>query len=99
MAIVFPCSKCGATLRVRDESAGKRIRCGKCEAATVVPEPEEDERPVIEPTPATTAARRRARPNNAATEALKWRLIGAGIALFLIVGGIVGALISGGGKG
>ena len=36
MAIVVQCSGCGGRLRVRDEWAGKRVKCPKCSALTKV---------------------------------------------------------------
>lgn len=37
MPIRFPCPQCARTLRVKDELAGKRIRCPNCSSATTVP--------------------------------------------------------------
>ncbi len=36
MPIRFPCPHCARTLRVKDELAGKRIRCPNCSSATTV---------------------------------------------------------------
>lgn len=38
--IQFNCSKCGKTVRVGDEAAGKRGKCPQCSETLVVPEPE-----------------------------------------------------------
>ena len=45
MPIVFHCP-CGRRLRVRDENAGRRIRCPDCGEALRVPEAEEEVPPV-----------------------------------------------------
>jgi biopolymer transport protein ExbD len=37
VAIQFPCSKCGQTLRVEDRHAGKSVRCPKCGEITAAP--------------------------------------------------------------
>jgi hypothetical protein len=37
MAIEFRCEKCDKKLKVKDELAGKRIKCPGCQAATPVP--------------------------------------------------------------
>src|SRR5436309_15442867 len=38
MAIAFSCPKCDADIKVRDEMAGRRMRCANCGNATTVPE-------------------------------------------------------------
>ncbi|MFQ3652148.1 MAG: hypothetical protein SNJ75_17655, partial [Gemmataceae bacterium] len=38
MAIEFDCEQCGKSLRVRDDLAGKRIKCPACAAVIVVPQ-------------------------------------------------------------
>src|SRR5262245_8316928 len=49
MPITLPCN-CGRTLKLRDELAGKRIKCPSCEAILKVPEAEvETDFEVIEP--------------------------------------------------
>lgn len=40
MAIPFECTGCGKKLKVKDESAGKRIKCPECQAVLTVPKPE-----------------------------------------------------------
>ena len=42
MAITLPCS-CGKKLKMKDELAGKRIKCPACAAVLTVPEPEAEE--------------------------------------------------------
>ena len=42
MSIEASCLKCGASYRVKDEHAGKKFRCKKCQAAISVPLPEAD---------------------------------------------------------
>lgn len=39
MPIAVECTECSQTLRLRDELAGKRIRCPKCSAVVTVPGP------------------------------------------------------------
>ena len=56
MPITLRCS-CGKTLQVKDEYAGKRVRCPACSDALTVPVPEpqfevvEDEEPAPPPRP------------------------------------------------
>lgn len=61
MPIVFDCS-CGKTLRVGDETAGRRVKCPVCGAVRSVPKPNEaaNEEPqfeVVEDEPETPPAR------------------------------------------
>lgn len=42
MAIELTCPSCGGRLRVSDETAGKQIRCGRCQAVCRVPAPNLD---------------------------------------------------------
>lgn len=42
MAIAVTC-ECGRALRLKDELAGKKVRCPDCSATVVVPQPEPDE--------------------------------------------------------
>lgn len=37
MPVSFPCRACAATLKVKDELAGKRVKCPKCGQPTAVP--------------------------------------------------------------
>lgn len=39
MAIEFDCPACEATIRVKDEAAGKKGRCPKCKALLLIPDP------------------------------------------------------------
>ncbi len=39
MPIPFSCSECEKQLRVKDELAGKRIKCPECAAVVLVPNP------------------------------------------------------------
>ena len=41
MSISFACSECGRTLRVREEAAGRKLRCPACDQTTVVPSGEQ----------------------------------------------------------
>lgn len=43
MAIDTECKKCGETYRVKDELAGKKIRCKACSTVMLVPQLDEDE--------------------------------------------------------
>jgi len=60
MAIEFDCPACDATIRVKDDAAGKKGRCPKCKVLLLVPdpgpepedEPEEAPPPSIEQPPA-----------------------------------------------
>ncbi len=39
MAILISCGKCGKRYSVKDELAGKKIRCKECETLVAVPPP------------------------------------------------------------
>ncbi len=41
--IRFSCSNCGAAFKVKDEHAGKRVKCPKCATANTVPAADDDE--------------------------------------------------------
>lgn len=43
MAIQFECSDCGKSLRVKDEFAGKKLRCPECETVLKIPEADDGE--------------------------------------------------------
>src|SRR5438309_2729456 len=43
--IEFQCSECNRALRVRDDSAGKKVRCPQCQTVLVIPPPLEGGRP------------------------------------------------------
>lgn len=43
MPIPFECTGCGKKLKVKDDAAGKRIKCPDCQAVLTVPKPEVDE--------------------------------------------------------
>ncbi|HEX6986423.1 MAG TPA: MJ0042-type zinc finger domain-containing protein [Planctomycetaceae bacterium] len=49
MAIEFECPACDATIRVKDEAAGKKGRCPKCRTLLLVPDPGPDEEPAPAP--------------------------------------------------
>ena len=40
MAITAACPKCGKKSRFKDEAAGRRLKCPKCQQAVDVPEPD-----------------------------------------------------------
>ncbi len=40
MVIPFECTGCGKKLKIKQESAGKRIKCPECQAVLTVPKPE-----------------------------------------------------------
>jgi hypothetical protein len=52
MALAFSCPSCGGSRKVRDEFAGKRIRCPECEAVILVPSSAKARRPKPAPAPA-----------------------------------------------
>lgn len=43
MAISISCGKCGKRYSVKDELAGKKIRCKECETLVAVPTPDDDD--------------------------------------------------------
>src|SRR5206468_9602574 len=61
MPITFNCD-CGKTLRVKDELAGKRVRCPACNGVAAVPAAEPEFELVDDPPPPKPAARPAARP-------------------------------------
>jgi hypothetical protein len=56
MAIEFDCPACDATIRVRDDAAGKKGRCPKCRALLLVPEPEPEDDAGVSDAPEPPAA-------------------------------------------
>src|SRR5688572_19816201 len=42
MAIEFECPVCNATIRVKDEAAGKKGRCPQCKSLLLVPEMDDE---------------------------------------------------------
>src|SRR5262249_35984458 len=42
MSISLRCTGCRSTLKVRDELAGKKVKCPRCQTVLLVPQPEED---------------------------------------------------------
>jgi hypothetical protein len=58
MAILLSC-RCGKKLRIKDELAGKRIKCSGCDEILIAPAPPEEEMEVqvVEPTRVKPAAR------------------------------------------
>src|SRR6267378_4465833 len=78
MPILIPC-KCGKQLRVKDDLAGKRIKCPACAAMLTVPVPAvEDDDPVVPElasaedvahTPEPSRAKKRSRPEKGEEEA------------------------------
>jgi len=43
MSLSVACPGCGREYRVKDELAGKKIRCKECDAVIAIPQPDEDE--------------------------------------------------------
>jgi DNA-directed RNA polymerase subunit RPC12/RpoP len=43
MPISISCSGCGRSFHLKDEMAGRKVRCPECEAVLVVPEPEDED--------------------------------------------------------
>ena len=50
MSINITCDECSRTHRVRDNAAGKRIKCKGCGKSLAVPKPTDDERMLVEAT-------------------------------------------------
>jgi len=42
MTISLRCTGCQSTLKLRDELAGKRVKCPRCQTVLLVPQPEEE---------------------------------------------------------
>ena len=67
--IRFPCSGCGVTLRITNPAlAGKKLKCPKCAALTVIPAPADEVLDVAEVVPEVAPAAGKSRP--AAREAV-----------------------------
>ena len=95
MPLLMTCN-CGKPLRVRDELAGKKVRCPSCQALLSVPDeepgsPEPDEEPYPPPRAAGAARARRPRPAGPPPRrqivlriiVLVLAILGAGVAGFL----------------
>jgi hypothetical protein len=71
MSIAVSCSQCGSQLRVKDELAGRRGKCPKCQGVIQIPSrsvspPEDDELRLVDddpPDPTNTLPRRQAAPS------------------------------------
>jgi DNA-directed RNA polymerase subunit M/transcription elongation factor TFIIS len=49
MSVNLTCTGCNATLKVRDDLAGKKIKCPKCATSLTVPAPDEEEEvPIVD---------------------------------------------------
>jgi hypothetical protein len=74
--IRFPCSGCGVTLKVTNPAlAGKKLKCPKCAALTVIPAPAPDgdapAQPVAKPTSPVAARPKAAAPAPSPVKAAK----------------------------
>ena len=98
MAIKVSCSECGESFSVRDEAAGKRVKCRACGTAISVPvsrKKRDDMDPWEQSTPALPPARmssprggtRAASPKRKSLPGWAWALIIAGGSVFLCCGG------------
>lgn len=71
MALKIACSKCNARLQVREELAGKKVKCPKCTAVVPVPLPETveevEQTPEVEEVQEKPAARIKRKEDVAAT--------------------------------
>ncbi|MBY0228146.1 MAG: hypothetical protein K2W96_02580 [Gemmataceae bacterium] len=56
MSIEFSCPECDRSLKVKDELAGRRVKCPGCQSALTVPAEEEDEAPPPKKKPAVKPA-------------------------------------------
>ncbi len=65
MPIKFDCPECGKPLSIKDELAGRRIKCPRCSEPVTVPEEEEEEAP---PPPSKKARPGRAAPRDEEVE-------------------------------
>ena len=45
MTIRFKCDECDSVLKIKDELAGTKAKCPKCQVAFVIPHPADDQRP------------------------------------------------------
>lgn len=99
MAIKVTCDECSESFSVKDEAAGKRIKCKACGAAVSVPVKGDDDDWLDEVAPARPAAPRRgpARPapraSSGGVPAWLWIVLGGGGALILLCGGILFAFM------
>src|SRR5262249_13280457 len=58
MSIAFSCRSCDAPLKVRDELAGRRMRCANCGSSNVVPEADDIDSSADETTTGAPSIRR-----------------------------------------
>jgi hypothetical protein len=59
MPIVFRCPGCASTLEVEALFAGRKIRCGKCQAVVPVPDATDDAAAAVQPSPSPPPRRAR----------------------------------------
>lgn len=102
MAISVQCPGCGRDYRVKDELAGKKIRCKDCETAIIIPTSDEDddfadEPPEELPTPAARPKKKAAKPakkrpsSGGMSTGMKWvlgLLVAGGVMVLLCCGGL-----------
>ncbi len=101
MSISFHCGECDCSIRVKDEAAGKSVRCPKCQAKLKVPPPDDDilEDDVLEELPVPVRRRppepppkkkvvKKKRKERGEGSAL-WAQIGAGLFGLMVILGLV----------
>ena len=84
MPIAISCPECSARIRVADESAGKSVRCPKCQTRMEVPQPEsaaDDEQEEERPAKVRKKKRRKKTTGSGST-----RLLIGGLAVVALIG-------------
>ncbi len=93
MAIVLKCEN-GHTLRVKDEAAGKKVRCPQCQTVVVVDEDAgADDFEAEEQTAATSRKRGSPTGKKGKGKSKTKKKSGSGLMIGLIVGGVAAALL------
>jgi predicted Zn finger-like uncharacterized protein len=90
MAIPFSCPSCAGELKVRDELAGRKVKCPKCGEVIPVPEEESEEEQEQEDRPRKKKKKKRKNKSNTAVIVgiiLGVLLVGGGVAIVVAVTG------------
>ena len=84
MPLSVTCS-CGKRFRVRDELAGKKVKCPECGESISVPRGADDEEELAGLLPPSRKSPRKSKPSKKPSSAMKAILIGFGVIVLMLV--------------
>lgn len=85
MPIALDCRSCGRELKLKDELAGKKVKCPECEKVLTVPGPDDEEVDELEEVDDSPVRKKKRKP--------KPRQRSVGFKVFLGVAMIIGAVV------